>query len=392
MALQGEDESEGAVTRATTSRKEKQMAKYRGGVIGLGWMGLLYDLAERIPDRFDVDDVHRPTPELDVHRRFHYYENPGREWVPTSYAEALWDRPDVDLVAGADRDKQRLKAFSERYGIDAVYTDALEMLRREKLDIVAIATNTKGRADLTCAAVENGAKGIFTDKPMCHSLQEADRMVTTCADAGAPLSCGAITTTHPSFAHAKGLLKSGAIGDVLSMEASAPGSQHQNWSYFLDSAPAWVVGTGHQGRKESGSDEFTGQGMMVCKDGLVVHFRHGAPQFRIAGTAGEMVHDWLSGWRIWKEIQVPQGKKLLKTRVEMPWDGPRTGIYGAIYSLADVMDCLAGKLDEPKNSGRRVAVALEVEIALKESSARGGARVDLPLADRSLRLNYDWFR
>ena len=30
------------------------MAKYRAGVIGLGWMGMLYDLAERIPDLFKV--------------------------------------------------------------------------------------------------------------------------------------------------------------------------------------------------------------------------------------------------------------------------------------------------------------------------------------------------
>ena len=367
------------------------MAKYRGGIIGLGWMGMLYDLGERIEDRFKIDDVDRPTPELDVLREFHYYENPGA-WVPTTYAEALVDRPEIDLVAGADRDVKRLKVFSERYGIEAVYTDAVEMLRQENLDIVAIVTNTKGRADLTCAAVENGAKGIVTDKPMCHSLEEADRMVAACAEAEVPLSCGAITTTHPSFAHAKELVRGGAVGDVLSMECSGPSAQHQNWSYFLDSRPAWVVGTGHEGNQESGSDEFSGQGMLVAEDGLIVHFRRGAPQLRISGTTGELVHDWMSGWRRWTEMQVPWQKKMRKTRPELPWDGPQTDIYGAIYSLADVMDCLAGKLDEPKNSGRRVAVAMEVSIALTESSARDGARVDLPLADRSLRVNYDWFR
>ena len=37
------------------------MAKYRAGIIGLGWMGVLYDLAPRLRDRFDVDDVDRPT-------------------------------------------------------------------------------------------------------------------------------------------------------------------------------------------------------------------------------------------------------------------------------------------------------------------------------------------
>jgi hypothetical protein len=62
------------------------------------------------------------------------------------------------------------------------------------------------------------------------------------------------------------------------------------------------------------------------------------------------------------------------------------------YALDDILACLEGRLDEPKNSARRVAVALEVEIALKVSSARGGVRVDLPLEDRSLGLSYSSFR
>ena len=374
------------------------MGKYRGAVIGLGWMGMLYDLAERIPDLFEIDDVDRPTPELDVHRRFHFHDHPGTEGLPSTYAEALRDRPEVELVAGADRDRKRLKVFGERYGIAALYTDAEEMLRQEKLDIVAIATNTKDRADLTCLAVKCGARGILTDKPMCHTLEEADRMVGTCADAGVPLSCGAITTTHPSFAKAKELVKSGAIGEVLSIEAGGPFAQHQNWSYFLDSAPAWVSGIGDLPRRgpgtdefsgPGGSDEFTGQGILVAADQTVVHFRKGAPGVRLAGSEGEIVFGSDYKWRLRQQLEDRTGDQ----QVEMPWPDPQMVFpYGAVYLLNDVIDCMESRLDEPRNSGRRVAVALEVEIALKQSSARGGDRVELPLADRSLGLNYDWFR
>ena len=370
------------------------MAKFRGGVIGLGWMGMLYDLAERVGSavaqpRFDLEDTDRPTPELDVHRRFYYHEGHGDGGLPTSYAEAMSDRPDIDLVAAADRDEKRLRVFAERYEVESVYTDAATMIREQKLDIVAVATNITGRADLTCLAVEYGAKGIVTEKPMASTLEDADRMVKACADAGVPLSCGAITTTHPSFAAANELLSAGAIGDVISMETRGPSSQHQNWSYFLDAAPAWVVGVGDQPRREGGSDEFVGQGMMVAKDGLVVHFRAGAPQLRISGATGEMVHDSAyPGWRLWQDVDGPAGVR----RVEMPWPAPQTGHYGGIFSVADVVDCIEGRLDEPKNSGRRVAVALEVEVALKLSSVRGGARVVLPIKDRSLGINFDWFR
>ena len=80
-------------------------------------------------------------------------------------------------------------------------------------------------------------------------------------------------------------------------------------------------------------------------------------------------------------------------RVEVPWPNPQfIPPYGGIYCSNDVVDCLYGRLDEPKNSSRRGVIAFEVEIALKLSSAEGGVRINLPLEDRTLDLNYDWLR
>ncbi len=68
------------------------MAKYRAAVIGLGWMGMLYDLGQR-SGTWNVDDIDRPTPELDVHRKFHHHDHPGAEGLPSSYAEACTTGP-----------------------------------------------------------------------------------------------------------------------------------------------------------------------------------------------------------------------------------------------------------------------------------------------------------
>ncbi len=379
----------GATGMAISAQTSAPARKYRAGVIGLGWTGLLYDLAKRTEDRFNVEDVNRPTPPLDIHRKYYHHDHPGEEGLPQSYAEALWSRPEVELVAGADRDTKRLVPFTERYGIKAVYTDAIEMMKKERLDIVAVCTNTKGRSFLTVKAAEMGAKGIATEKPMCHTLAEADKMVKACADRKIPLSCGAITTTHPSFGKAKELVRGGVIGDLVSIEAPSPIAQHQNWAYFLDSEPAWVVGTGDSARRESGSDEFTGQGMAVTRSGLAVHFRKGAPGVRLSGTKGEISFDYSRGWQLQVELGTPAGRQV----VASPWPSPQfVRPYHAVYIVDDVVACLEGRMDEPKNSGRRVAMALEVEIALKQSSRQGGVRIDLPLSDRSLGLNYDWFR
>jgi hypothetical protein len=363
---------------------------YRGAIIGLGWMGMLYDLAQRM-GQWHVDDVDRPTPELDVHRRFPYHErHQPRSNLPTSYAEALADRPDIELVAAAERDRKRLAAFQARYDVEALYTDARQMLETERPEIVAIASNTKGRAELTCLAVDCGAKGIITEKPIANTLDEADRMVSVCAAAGVPLVCGAISVNHPSFAVARDIVADGTIGDLLSIEG-VPFAQHQNWAYFLDSQPAWVIGTADEPARESGSAEFRGDGMMVTDSGLVVHFRKGSPAVRLTGTTGEILHAGnYAPWCLYKDVDSTAGV----SRIEWPWPGVQLSQSGgaSIDGLNDVMECLAGRLDEPKNSGRRVAMALEVEIALKRSAAQGGQRVDLPLVDRAAGLEYDWHR
>ena len=375
-----------------------EQKKYRAGVIGLGWMGFLYDLGKRDYERiggshknpiYDVESADRPLPDgLDINRTFHFHDHPGREGLGTSYAAALSDRPEVELVAGADRDPRRRAMFGERFGIGALYADALKMLDEERLDIVAIATNTKGRSALTVAAVDAGVQGVLVDKPMVFSLAEADAMVGACTEAGVPLVGGATSVSHPSFARAKSLVEEGAIGEVRSLEARVPVfAQHQDWSYFLTTDPVWVCGTGDQPRRERGSTEFMGQGMIACSDGTVVHIRAGAPEVRISGSRGEMAFEY-NQWRLYQDVEAPAAG-----RVEMPWPAPQflSGMR-TVYCLDDLIDCMEGRLDEPKNSGRRVAVALEVELGLKLSSARGGERVELPLADRSLALTYDWFR
>jgi predicted dehydrogenase len=424
---------------------KKGKAKYRGGVVGLGWMGVLYDMGTRDYDniggsykdpKYDLESANRPTPDwLNVHRKFYHHEHPGKEGLVSTYAEAIWDRPEVELVAGADRDKKRLSMFGERYGITALYTDALEMYEKENLDILAIATNTRGRSFLTVKAVEAGVKGIFVDKPMTFTLKEADDMVNACAKAGVPLVGGATTTSHPSFAKAKELVTGGAIGDVTSIEARVPllsqhqcwashpsfqkakeliksgaigevtsieaqvplSSQHQDWSYFVDSELAcyfvdselaWVSGTGDKPRRERGSSEFMGQGIIVAKDGTVVHIRDGAPQVKISGSTGEIVFDG-KRWILTQDVDTPSGRK---GRVEMPWPDPQWGSMRTPWCLDDLIAAMEGRMNEPKNSGRIVAMALEAELGLKQSSARGGERVELPLKDRSLGLTYDWFR
>ena len=89
-------------------------------------------------------------------------DHPGKSGIPTSYCEALHCHPSTFLGACADPTTERRALFTTRYPGATAYADAEEMLKAERPDVVAIATNAAGRVALTELALQYGAKAIFT--------------------------------------------------------------------------------------------------------------------------------------------------------------------------------------------------------------------------------------
>ena len=74
------------------------------------------------------------------------------------------------------------------------------------------------------------------------------------------------------------------------------------------------------------------------------------PSARLTGTAGEILHAGnYTPWRLFKDVDSGTGP----SRIEWPWPGVQLSQPGgaAIDGLNDVMECLAGNLDEPKTQG-----------------------------------------
>lgn len=84
---------------------------------------------------------------------------------------SLADR--VERVAAVDIDEARVKAFADKHGIPHTYTDAGEMLREQRPDIVHIATPPAFHAPLAIQCLEGGAH-VLCEKPLVGSLRELD--------------------------------------------------------------------------------------------------------------------------------------------------------------------------------------------------------------------------
>ena len=95
--------------------------------------------------------------------------------VQGAHAPALAQVPYVRLTACADVDKARVADFLEKYKLN-FYTDYREMLDKEALDAVIVATPNALHAQVAIDALERGVN-VLVEKPMAISLDEAVKMV-----------------------------------------------------------------------------------------------------------------------------------------------------------------------------------------------------------------------
>ncbi|HET6156722.1 MAG TPA: Gfo/Idh/MocA family oxidoreductase [Dongiaceae bacterium] len=93
----------------------------------------------------------------------------------------------AEIVAVCDRDQAKARSMAEDFKVPAVYTDAAELLDREQIDFVDVATTVPSHRPLVELAARRG-KAIICQKPFAESMADAEAMVNAAEKAGVPLA------------------------------------------------------------------------------------------------------------------------------------------------------------------------------------------------------------
>ena len=120
--------------------------------------------------------------------------------------------PRARLVAVADTDLDRAGQIAAEHEARA-YPDYQEMLSREDLDAVAIATPHHLHAPMTLAALEAGLH-VLVEKPLAIRVSEGDRMVSRAREQGRVLAVGHNYRTFPANIRLKQIVGSGQLGAI----------------------------------------------------------------------------------------------------------------------------------------------------------------------------------
>jgi predicted dehydrogenase len=120
----------------------------------------------------------------------------------------------AEVVAAVDVLRERVEAFSAKYGIPRCYTDAGEMLERERPDLVHIATPPDTHHALIIRSLEAGAH-VLCEKPLCTSLAQLDHIAAVEQSTGRYCSSVFQWRFGSSAQHLKRLIQMEAFGRPL---------------------------------------------------------------------------------------------------------------------------------------------------------------------------------
>ena len=139
----------------------------------------------------------------------------------------LYSVDDSELIAVMRRDRAKAEDFAERHGAKRVYTDVGELLADDALNAIYVATPPYLHCEQTVRVAEAG-KHVFCEKPMAMTVEECQRMVDACRDAGVTLMLAYYRNFYPNIVKMKALMSEGAIGEVVLAKVNHTGFYNPN--------------------------------------------------------------------------------------------------------------------------------------------------------------------
>jgi predicted dehydrogenase len=299
----------------------------------------------------------------------------GSGFIAESYADALLDVRNAELVACYSRNPARSGAFSKKWNVTAHPTmDAL--CADPAVEIVIIALPN----EIHLAAVEIAArhgKAIICTKPLARTEAEAQQILDIANAAGVWHGYAESSVFSPNVAKAYEMVKAGGIGDLLTMRAreghSGPHAPHfwdaetAGGGALLDMGCHTVESARHFFGKDNkvtevmawGStmahkDKTTGEDAAIAllkfEGGQIATIEsswieRGGMQLRheLVGSAGRIVTDSSVG-PVWGFIENPVGYTVEKADAETGWVYPvpeETRAYGFSQQMRHFIDHFA---------------------------------------------------
>lgn len=333
----------------------------------------------------------------------HAQDDLGNTKVDSSHAGGYAASDEVDLVAIADIDREKLDRFGDVWEIpaDRRYEGHAAMLAAEDLDIVSVCTPTflhhEHVVDVARSTDPPGV--VWCEKPLASGVRDGERMVEACAEADIELLVNHTSRFSGAINDVRRLIQDEQVlGDVKSAYGQFRMELMRNSThlldtlvYLLDAEPYRVTGY-INGKNEALEaldvertvDDAGGGGTVVTEDGTfiaidcTVEREYSTMCYHFTGTDGKLyLNTGDEECRFW--AREGNGHEERAVDVAFP-DGSYTRAFAEAVDHA--VDLLEGGTTN-RSSGHEALQSLRMICGFYISHYTGG-HVELPL-DRPLK-------
>jgi len=152
--------------------------------------------------------------------------------------------PQVELAALSDLDEKRLAQSGKEFGVNRLYTRTADMLAKEKLDAVAVATPDHFHTEPVVGALEKGCH-VLVEKPLATSQEDAEKICRTVKKTGKKLQVNFNHRWLSPYHKVKEMILNGELGEPMIGFARknnplyVPTEMIKSWS--SRTTPAWFL-------------------------------------------------------------------------------------------------------------------------------------------------------
>lgn len=311
-------------------------------------------------------------------------------------AYRAFDAGVVEVTAASDTDNERLEAFGARYGVKGLYNDYKTMLQEEGPDVVSICAWATDRHRMALDAIEAGVKGIWCEKALATSLDEAREMAEAAESKGVAVIVSHLRRWSGEYGKAREIIENGGIGTLQSIVCHFSGSLLHTGTHAFDillwfQGPAeWVMG---EIEKKTGVAEWDtpedsgGRAFIKFRNGTYATVHAEAKgyfffEFDVIGSNGRIRigNNGVLEYYMPKESHYYTGIKELYTE-PFPAYEERNIWIEALGNLVGAVNGVEASRNTPRDGYR----ALELALAIHESS-RTSEKVRLPLKECKIKV------
>lgn len=130
------------------------------------------------------------------------------------HALAYSAHPNAECVMVCDIDEQRAKRACEKYGFKSWTTDYRELLARDDIHAVSVATPDFAHCQITIDAAE-AKKHILVEKPLATSAEDCKAMIEAAERNGVVLMVDFHNRFNPAFVRVKEAIDGGELGHLV---------------------------------------------------------------------------------------------------------------------------------------------------------------------------------